>query len=181
MLSTDATQAVKWPKVPACYGWLSLSSRGIWRLQSQPITHHGLIAFINSHYGPDKLGNWVFQNGPQTVYVALEYTPYVYRLDPPDRLTAHTGVLAGNVVGVYLDEKGSILIQTDLGPGLLDDRDLSEFLGNCVTASKQPALEDDLLAAMAGTPGVSWNDLPLQAILRHDVPQLFGFQPRPVP
>lgn len=68
----DLSAAVEWPKVPACYGWLSLDRRGCWRLKGHAISHPGLISFINSHYGADVSGNWVFQNGPQAVFVALD-------------------------------------------------------------------------------------------------------------
>ncbi len=180
MPASDSTQAVKWPNVPACYDWLSLNRRGCWLLKGQPITHDRLIGFINNHYGPDRSGNWVFQNGPQTVYVTLNYTPYVFRLDVDGRLTAHTGVAAGDVAAVFMDEEGNALMHTKLGIGLLDDRDLSMLLDDCVTTSKKPAPEEALLAAMIGCSGVLWNGLPLQSIFRKDVPVFFRFQPSPV-
>jgi hypothetical protein len=34
---------VKWPEVPACYGWLSLDRRGYWRLKEHVISRAGLI------------------------------------------------------------------------------------------------------------------------------------------
>lgn len=56
MTNPDSSNVVQWPKVPACYGWLSLDRRGCWRLKGQVISHRGLISFINSHYDAD--GSW---------------------------------------------------------------------------------------------------------------------------
>src|SRR5664279_5496740 len=90
MPTPDFSAEVKWPNLPACYGWLSLDRRGCWRLKGQTISHTGLISFINSHYSADDSGNWIFQNGPQAVFVALAYTPLLVRLDVEGRLTTHT-------------------------------------------------------------------------------------------
>jgi len=87
----DLSATANWPQVPACYGWLSLDRRGCWRLKGQAISHAGLISFHQQHYGADDSGNWVFRNGPQMVFVALDYTPLVLRLDVDGRLTANTG------------------------------------------------------------------------------------------
>jgi hypothetical protein len=56
MTLSDPAVTVKWPDVPACYGWLSLDRRGRWRLKGEIVSHAGLIAFINSRYGPDDSG-----------------------------------------------------------------------------------------------------------------------------
>jgi hypothetical protein len=181
MPTPDFPAAVNWPKVPACYGWLSLDRRGCWRLKGQTISHPGLIGFINSHYGADASGNWVFQNGPQAVFVALDYTPLVWRMEADDRLTAHTGAAAGPVVAAYLDEEGNALLHTALGIGLLDDRDLPVFVAACRNEHGKAAAEDALLGTMVGGSGVFWRGLPLQAIDRHDVPRRFGFHSDPAP
>ena len=34
----------RWPDVPDCFGWLSLSRRGEWQLPDGPIRHAGLAA-----------------------------------------------------------------------------------------------------------------------------------------
>lgn len=86
-MNPDAV-AVKWPNVPACYGWLSLDRRGCWRLKGEVIRHAGLISFINSHYSPDASGNWISQNGPQTVFVALDCTPLILRIGGGGGFTA---------------------------------------------------------------------------------------------
>ena len=181
MPTPDLPAAVNWPKVPACYGWLSLDRRGCWRLKGQTISHPGLIGFINAHYGADASGNWVFRNGPQAVFVALDYTPLVLRLEVYGGLTTHTGVAAGPVTAAYLDEEGNVLLATASGIGILDDRDLSVFVAACRNERGEAAAEDALLATMAGGSGVFWRGLPLQAIKRRDVPRHFGFHSNPAP
>jgi hypothetical protein len=181
MPAPDFPAAANWPKVPACYGWLSLDRRGCWRLKGEVISHRGLTGFINRHYGADASGNWIFQNGPQAVFVALDYTPLVLRLDADGGLTTHTGVAAGSVAAAYLDEEGSALLHTAQGIGLLDDRDLPVFVAACRNEHGAPAAEDALLAAMAGDSGVFWRGLPVQGLKRRDVARRFGFTSDPAP
>lgn len=78
-MSVDFSAQVKWPDVPACYGWLSLDRRGNWRLKGESVRHVGLTSYFNHRYAPDTLGNWIVSNGPQAVYVGLDYTPLVWR------------------------------------------------------------------------------------------------------
>src|SRR5690242_20319195 len=83
----------KWPNVPAVYGWLALDGRGQWSIKRtapapsasasarlEPVTNPKLIEFIGRNYAHDEQGCWYFQNGPQRVYVTLDYTPFVYRI-----------------------------------------------------------------------------------------------------
>jgi hypothetical protein len=181
MPATDSLAAIKWPNVPACYGWLSLDRRGQWRLKGEIIRHAGLIAFINRHYGADDAGNWIFRNGPQAVFVAFDYTPLVLRLQFDGSLLGHTGVLAGPVTAAYIDDEGSALLNTPLGIGLLDDRDLPAFVADCRNAHGEPMAEDALLAAMAGRPDGFWRGIPLQFVFRREVPSQFGFRADPAP
>lgn len=181
MSVSDVAAAVHWPRVPACYGWLSLDRRGTWRLKGEPIRHGGLIAFINSHYAADQDGNWIFQNGPQAVYVALDYTPLVLRLQPDGGVTAHTGADAGAVAAAHIDDEGNALLVTVLGIGLLDDRDLPAFLADCRDARGDAATEQALLAAMAGHPDGFWRGMPLCFVPRAEVAARFGFSPAPAP
>ena len=46
------------------------------------IDHDKLLAFIGRNYASDDRGAWFFQNGPQRVYVELECTHWVWRLQP---------------------------------------------------------------------------------------------------
>lgn len=181
MSDPDVSAAVKWPPVPACYGWLSLDRRGAWRLQGEVIRHPGLIAFINAHYAADESGKWIFRNGPQAVFVSLDYTPLVWRIDLDGSLTAHTGAASGAVAAAYFDEEGSVLLHAACGIGLLDDRDLGAFVAACQHGSGEPAAQEDMLDVMEGGTGVFWRGLPLQSITRLDVPRRFGFDPDPRP
>src|SRR3989344_5797021 len=83
----------KWPNVPAVYGWLSLDRRGHWLLKGERVVKPGIAAFFGRNYSRDDQGRWFLQNGPQRVYVTLDYTPHVYRVtSPPDAplaLAAH--------------------------------------------------------------------------------------------
>jgi hypothetical protein len=89
-LDTSVIDAIKrWPNVPAAWGWLSLTCRGEWRLYplgdaaqggaGESITNEQIIGFINRNYMGDDQGQWLFQNGPQKVYVRLDSTPYILR------------------------------------------------------------------------------------------------------
>eukprot|EP00825_Cyclidium_porcatum_P002385 TRINITY_DN1109_c0_g1_i5.p1 TRINITY_DN1109_c0_g1~~TRINITY_DN1109_c0_g1_i5.p1 ORF type:complete len:172 (-),score=22.96 TRINITY_DN1109_c0_g1_i5:82-597(-) len=120
-MAIDLSAIAKWPNVPACYDWLSLDRRGDWRLQGERVTHSGLIQFINRQYGRDESGCWFLQNGPQRVFVALAYTPWIFRRETAG-FVSHTGAPTGLLKAVYLDEGGYLLLDSELGIGLLDDR-----------------------------------------------------------
>lgn len=113
----------RWPNVPALYGWLGLDRRGRWLIRGETISRPQIIDTINCNYAADERGRWFFQNGPQRGYVALEYTPLVLRAEG-EGLLAHTGAPVGQVQAAYLDQEGALLLQTDLGPGVLDAADL---------------------------------------------------------
>lgn len=181
MSDSDVASAVNWPSVPACHGWLSLDRRGTWRLKGEPVRHAGLIAFINGHYAADESGTWIFQNGPQAVFVSLDYTPLVWHMNFDGSLSAHTGAAAGTVAAAYLDEEGNVLLHAAHGIGLLDDRDLGAFVTVCQFPNGAPAAQEALLGVMEGGSGVFWHGLPLQAIRRLDVPRRLGFDPDPRP
>lgn len=177
----DLSAIAKWPDVPACYDWLSLDRRGAWRLQGERVTHRGLIEFINRQYGSDAAGCWFLQNGPQRVFVELAYTPWIFHRND-DSFISHTGAAAGNLREVLLDDGGSILLETELGIGLLDDRDLPQFLAECRDDSGQAANETALLALMAGTTQpVFWQGHQLQPIAAATMAQRYAFNPRPQP
>ncbi|MDP1954627.1 MAG: DUF2946 family protein [Polaromonas sp.] len=133
----------KWPNVPHCYGWLGLDARGNWYMRDDQaqaagafaggtaaskgslLKHDKLIDFIARNYESDPAGLWFFQNGPQRVYVELEATPLVWRVDaaPGFAVTAHTGQSA-RVQRCVLDEHGRLYLDTDIGFGLVHTQDM---------------------------------------------------------
>lgn len=192
MTTIDLGALKRWPDVPACYGWLSLDRRGQWRLRGEPVSHAGLIAFLNRQYGCDGRGNYFVQNGPQQVFVELEYTPWILRLAEEGRLQTHTGESVAAILSATLDEEGNLLLEIEAGIALLCDRDLPTLLDFLRDAGDQPADDAALLELMAsagespGRPGklaLAWQNrrIPLQSLRRAEVARRFGFVSSPVP
>jgi len=183
----------KWPDVPAVYGWLSLDRRGDWRIKGELIANPGINAFIGRNYGHDDEGRWFFQNGPQRVYVSLDYTPLIYRIDQtPGTLPAlecHTGKPVAIVKGGWLDETGMVLLQSEYGIGLVHDRDLGQLIP-CLTGLDGNLLDDIALAAAMESfqqqrPAPLWlrfggGQVRIEPIRSNEVPARFGFVPNPV-
>jgi hypothetical protein len=120
-----ARSILKWPNVPAVFGWLSLDRRGNWRIKGERISNTALREFISRNYEADPQGRWYFQNGPQRVYVALEYAPLVVRFDGPE-LMDHCGRPFAPRRAL-VDDEGSVLFEGWGTIALLDDRDLLQF------------------------------------------------------
>lgn len=134
----------RWPNVPEVYGWLSLDRRGRWRIKGEVVSNAALVAFIGRNYDVDARGGWYFQNGPQRVFVALEYTPWILHLVAPGRLETHTGLPVAQPRHAYLDEEGNLLIGlgNDLGSGaigLISDRDLAMVIEGLTCADGSAA------------------------------------------
>lgn len=159
-----AAANLRWPNVPACHGWLALDRRGVWRLKGEAVRHEGLVRFISRNYGPDGKGNWLVHNGPQRVYVDLDYLPWVARTDAGGAFIAHTGLPLGDPAAAWLDDEGSILLHFDAGVALLDDRDLARFLDECRFDADAPT---------------QWRSLGIAQLARTEVPTRFGFNPCP--
>jgi len=129
----------KWPNVPHCHGWLALDARGHWYMRDERIQaagpfpqvkgsriqHDKLLAFIHRNYTHDDEGAWFFQNGPQRVYVQLEAAPYVWRVGSaaPWPVQAHTDD-AARVRSAWLDERGRLFLDTDIGFGIVHTLDM---------------------------------------------------------
>lgn len=143
-----ATMA-RWPDVPHVYGWLSLDRRGRWRIKGEAVSNPALIQFINRNYDVDERGCWYFQNGPQRVFVALEYTPWILRLASPERLETHTGIALDTPRQAYLDEDGNLLLDTGRGLGLVCDRDLATMVDHVRQPDGAPVDADTLEQFMA--------------------------------
>lgn len=152
----------RWPGVPDVYGWLRLDRRGNWLIRNpgsgafERIGNEALNGFIARNYGRDAEGRWFFQNGPQRVFVALDYTPLVARLEG-GRYCDQCGRLF-DAAAVLLDDEGAVLLAGHSGVALLDDRDLLAFV----------AQEGDRVES-------------LPRIACGDVPDRFGFVAVPSP
>lgn len=163
----------KWPDVPACYGWLGLDARGNWYMRTEQVQrlgafasgypdvkgsllrHEKLIAFIQRNYASDMQGQWFFQNGPQRVFVELEITPWIWRVQEDFSLCAHTGARTHSTA-CLTDEHGWLYLETPLGLGLVHTQDM-------------------VLAVQAIEAGL-W--IP-QSVLRSDLPTRYGYTPSP--
>lgn len=131
----------KWPNVPDCYGWLGLDRRGQWLMrdnnaqqagafQSEKalskgaiLRHEKLVEFISRNYACDDKGQWFFQNGPQRVFIELEVTPHVWRVNDTFEITSQTGQTS-EVLACLEDEVGRVYLQTPIGLGLVYSMDV---------------------------------------------------------
>jgi hypothetical protein len=182
----------KWPNVPSVYNWLSLDRRGNWLVKNERIANNAVLDFIGRNYERDDRHRWYFQNGPQRVFVNLAYTPFIYRLESaPDgpELRTHTDRLAHEPSAAWIDEKGDVLVQTELGIGLIIDRDLPLVLERLTTRAGE-TLDDSMLERLIGPSALSGVNvqlrvggraLDLQRISSTDVPTRFDFDPAPQP
>jgi hypothetical protein len=115
----------RWPNVPALFGWLKLDRRGRWLIRGEIISRPQIIDTINANYAADEHGRWYFQNGPQRGYMELEYTPLILRASADGKmLSTHTGRAVTAPSHAFLDETGALILQTEHGPGGLEDSDL---------------------------------------------------------
>ena len=178
---------VKWPDVPAVWGWLSLDRRGVWKLRGETIPNRAVLDVIGRNYASDRDGRWFFQNGPQRVFVELAYTPWVYSLDGRGALVTHTGLDCGTIESAWIDEAGTMILAGEPGPGIVDDRDLLALSDRLVDGHGGPVDEDALAAFIASPPGsepelrIEYGGNPVQVgrIGSGEVAGRLGFDPRP--
>lgn len=178
----------RWPNVPAVHGWLRLDRRGRWLLVDRgapgfdeardgagsEITSPPIVDFIGRNYGDDGQGRWHWQNGPQRVFVDLELAPLYLRVmgEAPSRsLVTHTGYPVERIGRAAVDADGNLWLVTELGPAVVDDRDLG-------------ALDLDLDDTPA--PGAPAGRLRLMGehavtVLDRTPAEAFGFEARPRP
>jgi hypothetical protein len=159
----------KWPHVPDCYGWLGLDARGNWYLRDDQaqaagefssgilaakgsqLRHEKLISFIQRNYQCDDRGCWAFQNGPQRVFVELEITPWIWRVNADFSVQTHNGD-KGRVERCILDERGRLYLEAREGFGLLHTQDM--------------VLAADAMESMG------W---PLEEMYARDLPSRYGY------
>jgi hypothetical protein len=176
----------KWPDVPAVFGWLSLDSRGNWAIKGERVQNKVIRDFIGRNYSCDSDGRWYFQNGPQKVFVTLEYTPWVLRTEGPDsaRLITHTGTSVSTPKAAWLDDGERLLIEFEGQIGVVHDHDLAALVPRICDLDGQP--DDSLLLGEAGGPGGAWlllanGRVPLGKVWKQELPTKFGFNPDPRP
>ncbi|HSC97035.1 MAG TPA: DUF2946 family protein [Burkholderiales bacterium] len=182
----------KWPNVPAVYGWLSLDRRGQWLIKGERISNPLVTEFIGRNFACDERGCWYFQNGPQRVFVDLDYTPRVYRVvsagAAPLALETSTGSPVSTVRGAWIDETGTPLFDTEHGIGAVHDRDLERLLAHFTGATGAPLSEDALEELMGrlqqGKEAPLWlryrgASVRVAPIRSETVAQRFGFRARP--
>lgn len=147
----------KWPNVPDCYGWLGLDARGNWYMRDDAaqaagafqsdkpgakgslLKHDKLIEFIQRNYACNAQGHWYFQNGPQRVYVELSATPWIWRVDSQQNLTAHDGQSV-DFRKALVDEHGWLYLETNRGFGLVHTQDVSAA-ADAVESRRWPLIE----------------------------------------
>jgi hypothetical protein len=190
---------LKWPNVPSVYGWLRLDRRGRWAIRKpaapgggdaeprfERIVNPAMIEFIGRNYAGDAEGRYFFQNGPQRVYVALEYTPWIYGLDSSGRhFVAHTGAAAGAPREAYFDDRGGLIVVCAPGPGAVLDREL-EAVTQSFTDLAGRALEFDALIEEAGAghsvrARLAGAEVMVGKIRAKELAARFGFIERPAP
>lgn len=172
----------KWPDVPNVFGWLSLDRRGNWRVKGRTggferIGNRAVVDFIGRNYLQDEIGRWFFQNGPQRVFVHLDYTPLVFRFTADGTgFETHTGAPAGQVRAAWLDENGELLLEADAGTGVVLDRDLAQLR----LVDESGSLIDDE-AQMGGPIAIelAGRRIAVMRIRSEGVAERFGYNPRP--
>jgi hypothetical protein len=182
----------KWPNVPAVFGWAALDRRGEWRLREpgserfSRIGNAALREFIGRNYAHDEHGRWFFQNGPQRVYVRLERTPLVYRIEGA-QLADHCGRAAGRLRSAWLDDEGGLVLEAEQGVGVIDDRDLATLAGYIVDETGAPIGERST-ALLGRAPSarrtylaIAGERLTLGTIEARTLPARFGFVADPQP
>jgi hypothetical protein len=182
----------KWPDVPSVYGWLRLDRRGNWLIKDDRVSNPAIAAYIGRNYARDDSGRWFFQNGPQRVFAALDYTPFVYRITGPESgpfgIETHTGHATHTVEGAWIDENGALLLATDMGPGVVHDRDLARLLPLFIdangTALPEDVLDELMELTQQGRSVPLWlklRDITLKVepLRSSGVPARFGYVPYP--
>jgi hypothetical protein len=184
----------KWPNVPAVYGWLSLDRRGNWAIKDERVRHPAIVDFIGRNYARDDQGRWFFQNGPQRVFVRLAYTPMVYRTQPGAHglaFTTHTAAPVSEVQRAWLDEHGFLLLETELGLGVVHDQDLPDVLSRLFGPDGAPLGDEAIEALLDAAAGADTEEgialhtaagpVTVFTVLSDEVAQRFGFNPDPRP
>lgn len=176
-MDTAVLDAIKrWPNVPAAWGWLSLTCRGQWRLHplgdaargepGESITNTQITHFISRNYVCDDQGRWLFQNGPQKVYVRLDSTPYIAHVQTPFQLILHTGHVISMIDAWFADPQGHVYMSTEHGLARIDDRDLIRL--TAVLQTERGQTLDDIWPCLAHAKGLFETHHRLSLVLPFD-------------
>ena len=174
----------KWPNVPHCFDWLHLDRRGQWLIKGEPIQHIRTVEFISRHYCSDEHGRWYVQNGPQRVYCSLDYTPLIFHLTADSSLVAHTQHTCSVINEILLDDHGNILALTDLGLGLIDDRDLIKLSTDMESSIGDAWLDFEHVFNLTRKGEklqirLGLHNISLNVVFADTVARKFGFEPQP--
>lgn len=190
-MDEDVLRAMlKWPNVPALFGWLQLDRRGNWYIQGQRVERDALVEFIGRNYAADEQGRWYFQNGPQRGYVALEYTPWILRARADGSLETHTGQGIERVTAGFVDESGNLLLSFNNSIGLLADTDLDWAIARLYRSGGEQVDDVDIGEALEQLQSGKQADLvlhyreqsvPITYLHTDEVPARFSFVREPSP
>jgi len=125
---------LKWPDVPAVYGWLSLDRRGSWMIKNvsgrfERIANPRSTSSSPGTTRPTPKGAGTSRTDRSGYTSPSTYTPWVYRLDDTgEGLLTHTGAAPRALEALFVDDAGGLLLEADMGIGVLLDRDLPAFV-----------------------------------------------------
>ena len=195
---------LKWPDVPDCFGWLALDRRGHWRMRNEYaqanklpgsiVEHQPLNNYISRNYVRDPLGRYFFQNGAQRVFITLDTSPWIVRINQtPDGTQIQTqcesifepkSALSDELGNIYIvgltsvnilreSSPSSFIQKTELTVGLLHDHDLGLF-ADCAKIQEQAC-------SFGGS--WSWHDqiLALEPVHSKELSEQFQFEKNPKP
>ena len=189
----------KWPNVPNCFGWLAIDRRGHWRMRNEfaqthqlpgdVIKHVALKEFIERNYARDHEGRFFFQNGPQRVFVSIDYTPWVVRLIPDEEnqwLLKTTIGQSIRPITALLDENGQVLFESDFEViGIADDSsqnfEKTTIRGVALLHDHDLAIFSELAQMTQNACSIHgimhWHnqEVPIDQVLSQDLPQQFKY------
>jgi hypothetical protein len=191
MRTPDLSAMLRWPNVPACYGWLSLDRRGRWRparRERSPIA--GLRALPRPPVRAcDQERQPLRPERPAARLCRPRVHPLGAAPGATGELETHVGTPVEKIRGAAIDEEGNLLLETADGIALVCDRDLPALHGCLLLANGMPADDASVLAAMHSVDGegspltLSWRGarVPVRSLRRADVARRHGFVASPQP
>ncbi|HEX2281468.1 MAG TPA: DUF2946 family protein [Thermomicrobiales bacterium] len=126
------------------------------------------------------------------MFVALAYAPWVLRVGADGTMTTHTSKPVASLKGAWMDQQGIIVLQTELGAALIDDRDIESISawlsGPDGAACDEDRITEALERIQAGEDAGLWLShgecrVPLLSLQSQEVPARLAFvrEPKPLP